>query len=217
LKGLILITGYSHYGRYMWNPSEELVKMLDGEKLEGYILKGLTLPVSFKRTREILLNSLNTLDPAAVICLGLAPSAKKLVVELVSVNTTYFEIPDTDKYRARLEPVIERSMPVARTSLPVERIARMCIEEKNLPIRPGVSIGTYLCNVAGYVAMSWASMKKRIGGFVHIPPHTDLAMRLGLENYLPMYLIRESLLCILRAVIAELDSKKPLLLEEAYD
>ena len=207
----ILLTGYSYYGRFMWNPTEEVVEMLRGRVYRGFRVEGLVLPVSLRRVRRVLLVKLEELSPAAVVGLGLSPRVTKLVVEMVSANLAYFEAPDIDGYRAQLEPVVEGWPSIARTSIPVEKVVEVCARRRGLPLRPGVSIGTYLCNAAGFIEMGWAERTGRIGGFVHVPPHTELSMRLGLGYSLPLSVIRESVECILEVVAEELEQReKPL-------
>ncbi|MDK2383449.1 MAG: pyroglutamyl-peptidase I, partial [Candidatus Korarchaeota archaeon] len=59
--------------------------------------------------------------------------------------------------------------------------------------------GTYLCNAAGYLASLCSSRLRVPGGFLHLPPHTDLAMRLGLPHHRPLGEIVDTVRCVAEA------------------
>ena len=49
LQEIVLVTGFSYYGVYPYNPSGDLAEKLDGAVVEGFKVIGRVLPVSFRR------------------------------------------------------------------------------------------------------------------------------------------------------------------------
>ncbi len=173
--------------------------MLNGRILGEHRVVGRVLPVSLRAVREKLPRLVEELRPSLILGLGLAPRAGKVLLELVFHNTAFFEEADEDGYRAWLEPLVEDGPSMVEARLPVRRIMEECGRRRGLPLRPSVSAGTYLCNAAGYLVSLSSSRLGVPGGFLHLPPHTDLAMRVGLPNHQSLRLIAETVECVLEA------------------
>ncbi|MCE4621131.1 MAG: hypothetical protein F7B95_01660 [Desulfurococcales archaeon] len=183
LQELVLVTGFSYYGVYPYNPSGDLAEKLDGTVVEGFKVIGRVLPVSFRRALGILDELLKEYRPAVAVGLGLHPRATAVLLELAGVNLAHFERPDVNGFRARLEAIDDGGPQVLYTGLPVDRVHSACNEGLQLRIRPSVTIGTYLCNAVGYKIMRYGSLSGAVAGFLHVPPTTDMALKLGLNNY----------------------------------
>ncbi len=186
MKAEVLVTGFTWFNGFQHNPAEEVAEALNGRIIEGYRVRALILPVSLRAVRSMLRRALEELRPRLALGLGLDPSAREVRLELVAYNIACFREPDVDGHRAWLEPVDPEGPRAAATTLPVERIARRC-EEKGLKLKPSVSLGTYVCNAAAYTIMSYAEKHGAMGGFLHVPPCTELALRSKLENSMPLH------------------------------
>ncbi len=197
----VLVMGYMNYGRYLWNPAEVVVDLLDGMNIKGCRVIGKKLPVVLKEVKELVPKYLNSVDPEVSIGVGLNPNISKVVVELASSNLVSFEKPDEKGYQTLLEYVRGNELRVLKTLLPVEKIHRRCVLERNLPLRFTIGIGSYLCNVLGYLISEWAYENGRVGGFLHVPPHTDLAMKLNLRNFIRINDIVDSVKCVIESSI----------------
>ncbi len=204
----ILVSGFSYYGRYVYNVSGQVAEDLDGTTIRGFRVVGTVLPVSLRRALPMLRKLLEEYRPVLVVSTGLHPAANAVLIELAAANTAYFSSPDVEGYRARLEPLEPEGPPVAYTGLPVRRIVEECAEARGLKLRPSVSIGTYLCNAVGYTVMSYSSRTGVPGGFLHLPPSTDTAMRLGLRNMLPYREILEAVRCVVEVSAETLVAKQ---------
>ncbi len=55
--------------------------------------------------------------------------------------------------------------------------------------------------------MKYASENGKLGGFIHIPPHMDLALRQSLANYMSAYELRLGLECIIKESVKYLSEK----------
>ncbi len=201
LSPRILVTGFSLYNGYLYNPTTQIVEDLNGTVINGILIEGVVLPVSFKRAIPMLKSMLEERKPAIVLGLGFAPRASQAVLELAAANLAFFQIPDADGYKAEGEEIEHENELVVETRLPVKKIIDNCIKAQRLPLVPSVSIGTYLCNAVGYTIMSYTARYGAIGGFLHIPPTTDVAMRLGLKMGIPYRDIFECVLCVLKTSV----------------
>ncbi|WFO75870.1 hypothetical protein J4526_03165 [Desulfurococcaceae archaeon MEX13E-LK6-19] len=196
----IILMGYSFFDKYYLNPSEEIAKLLDGQSIEEFSIKGIVLPVSVEKVKKEVPRILMSENASIVLGLGLSPIIDKPVIELSFVNLLYFTRPDIDGMTYKFESIVENAPMVLSTNLPFKEICEEC-EHKGIGVRPGVGIGTYLCNMLGYLIAYFARTKKFIGGFIHIPPHTDLAMRIGLPVSVSLHEILDSIKCVLRATV----------------
>jgi pyroglutamyl-peptidase len=203
LKPLILLIGYSVFAGFQINPAEEVVVALNGYEINGLRVKSLVLPVSYRVVKEKLPSMLENEEPAAVIGVGLAPRAIRPILELSASNIASFTARDEEGKMLDLDYIDSvGELRVVKTRIPVENVLSEC-RRRGLEIRPGVSIGTYLCGVAGYIIMRYAWDHNVPGGFIHIPPSTELAMRHRLPNYMPLGQIIETIRCIIDVVSAK--------------
>jgi pyroglutamyl-peptidase len=196
----VLVTGFEPYGSFHYNPSEEVARILDGAEVGGFRVIGRVLPVSLKRAPPTLLRLLEKYRPKVVLALGLAPRAKSVVVELAFANVADFRASDADGSRAEMVKLAEDGPLVLPTHLPVDAIVSTC-RGRGLRLSPGVSAGTYLCNVIGYLVSRYSQDSRAVGGFLHIPPTTDLAMRHKLEWGMPMHEVLAAVRCVLEVAI----------------
>lgn len=197
----ILVTGFSIFDNYLYNPTSQIVEDINGAVVNGIVVEGVVLPVSFKHVVSTLRAILEERRPAIVVGLGFAPRASRVVLEIASTNIAYFQTPDIDGYLAEGIEIESGGKLVVETKIPLREVIEHCVKALRLPVVPGMSIGTYLCNTAAYIIMSYAERYNAIGGFLHIPPTTDISMRLRLPNSLPYREVLNSILCVLRICI----------------
>jgi len=210
VSGFVLVTGYSYYGKYWFNPSGEVARLLDGARFGDYVVKSVVMPVSLKAVKSTLPRLLRELEPSLAIGLGLSPGYREVVVELAAANYAYFDT-DVDGYKAELEPVDPEGPPIVYTTLPLKEIIRKCRGERLLPIRPGLGTGLYMCNVAAYMLMRYGLERGVPAGFVHVPPSTENYLRGEAPSGLPLSEILESIKCIIEEALraALLGQDKP--------
>lgn len=199
MKGTVLLFGYSYYDKYYLNPAEEIVKNLHGLIVDGYVLEGMVLPVSVKKVMNIVAREIMHRDDVVlVIGLGMSPIIDSPVLELAFTNIMFFNKPDIDGNIYRFIKIIDDGPFVVTTNLPFKEIYEHC-NNIGAGIRPGLSSGTYLCNILGYLIAYYTRMRGIKGGFIHVPPHTDLAMKLRLTNYRSLNLMIDTIICTIKA------------------
>src|SRR5215212_12123844 len=166
----ILLTGFQPYGGRQLNPSAEVVRALDGTRIDGHTVQGMLLPVSFAAAKQPLTDAIAEHRPVLVVSLGLWPGEPVIRLERVAVNRASFEMPDNDGQRP-LDESVDQEGPVARAvTLPVGKIIAS-LRQKGIPARISDTAGTFLCNTTLYRALGAC---ERLGtgarcGFVHLP------------------------------------------------
>ncbi|BES81696.1 hypothetical protein [Pyrodictium abyssi] len=199
-RPVALVAGFTVFAGLQFNPAEEIARRLDGATIGGLRVHALVLPVSLRRALPLLEERLRALRPRVALGLGLSPRAGKVTLELAAVSLAHYpDTPDEDGHRAVLEPLDAGGPRAYTTRIPLEA-ARTC-SEKGHPVTVGLSAGTYLCNAAAYTIHRYAHRHGAAGGFLHLPPSTELAHRHHLEPATPLWLQLETVKCILEETI----------------
>jgi len=190
----LLLVGFEGFSKYWPNPAETLVGRLDGLQAGGCIVEAKTIPVSLQAVKQ-LAGSLEGYQ--AIMGVGLAPTARRPRLELAAVNLVDYSEPRGGE--ARLTPIVEDAPLTLPTGLPYREIIQAC-RSKGLPLDPGASIGTYMCNALAYTLHLHSQKTGVPAGFIHIPPDTATAMRLNMRNYTPTWILEETLKCIIHTL-----------------
>lgn len=170
----LLVTGFEAFGGHGRNPSAEVARALDGERLGDAMVRGLVLPVAFGRAEAALVEAIERLRPARVLSLGLAPRRHEIGVERVAINLLDAPIPDNDGC-CPAEGPLDPQGPAARfATLPAKTIAQaLC--DAGLPAAVSLSAGSYVCNALFYALLAAAERRAIPAGFIHLPPLAVLA------------------------------------------
>jgi pyroglutamyl-peptidase len=103
-ENTILLTGYSSYSKYWFNPSSEVARVLDRAVINEYRVVSRVLPVSFRVVVSELPRLLEELKPRIALGLGLDPRARQVQVELAAVNYVYSEVSDVEGSSSGISP-----------------------------------------------------------------------------------------------------------------
>jgi pyroglutamyl-peptidase len=167
---IAVVTGFEPFGGRDANPSAEVARALDGERIAGARVQGHVLPVSLERLPHQVDEILSGPPPAAVISLGLAPGEPMIRLERVGLNLAQFDIPDNDGRLLRDAPVEPGGADGCFATLPLRRIERRLLAA-GIPARLSLSAGAYLCNATLYAFLR--RLRERAPatpcGFVHLP------------------------------------------------
>jgi len=174
----ILLTGFEPFAGEHINPSQELVRVLDGETINGHRVVGAILPVAFASTLSMLEALLETHRPALVLATGQAGGRSELSIERIAANLIDARIADADGLQPIDEPAIVGAPAAYFSTLPVKAmLARLRV--LGIPAALSQSAGTYVCNqvffgLAHIVATQYPGMR---AGFVHVPWLPEQAAR----------------------------------------
>jgi pyroglutamyl-peptidase len=194
----ILVSGFTVYGGFQLNPSEEIARMLNGSVIGGCRVESVVLPVSLRKAPRMLAEKLESLKPSLALGLGLSPRARKVTLELAAVSVAHYpDYPDEDGYKAFYEPLPgAHGLEALETRLPLPDVLSEC-SRRNLPLTASLSAGTYLCNAVAYTIHRYAVENKVPGGFLHLPPTTELQLRHNLPHSIPLNIQAETVKCVI--------------------
>lgn len=166
---MILVSGFQGYGGRAANPSEQVARALDGERIGGALIQSHVLPVDFGAMCRRMPALIDELRPRMIVSLGLWPGEPMVRIERVAANWSWFELPDATGHRQNGK-VIEGGPDGYLTTLPADAM-QAAIRAAGLPCRQSGSAGTYLCNAMSYVTLHHCAQHHpdTIAGFVHLP------------------------------------------------
>lgn len=166
----VLLTGFEPFGGEPINPSQEIVRALDGEAIRNHRVVGAILPVTFASTLPMLQDLLATHRPRLAIALGQAGGRGELSLERVAINLIDARIADNAGAQPIDSPIIDAAPPAYFSSLPLKAIEQH-LRTLGIPVAASLSAGTFVCNQAFFslahlLAAGPADIR---GGFIHVP------------------------------------------------
>lgn len=209
----VLLTGFEPFGEYKVNPSELLMRSLEGRTIAGCLVAVRVLPSETRALRERLEAAIRETRAEVLIGTGLAAHRTGLSVERVALNVLDFDIPDAVGVM-RKNDSIARGGPDARLStLPLDLVADGW-KANGIPGYVSNTAGTYLCNQWLYEALALTAnaVPPVTVGFVHVPCLPSQAIELGAERTpsMSLELMRKGIESLLETVVPWLDSRPAL-------
>lgn len=180
----LLLTGFVPFLDNPINPTEEIVKRLDGKVINNYEIVTAVLPVDFHESEQQLKKAITATQPDVIIMLGLAAGRYKITPERIAIN-----IKDGDKdnkgYIPVDEPIDPNGVDGLFSTLPIRKMVDV-LKGNDLPAEISNTAGTYLCNNMMYIALQEAikNNDSYLAGFIHIPASHELAIQ---NNRLPSW------------------------------
>lgn len=170
IRPCVLLTGFEPFGGERINPSQEIVRALDGEIVQAHRIIGAILPVTFAATVPHLQDLLGKHRPALVLALGQAGGRSELSLERVAINLIDARIVDNDGAQPVDAPVVDGAPPAYFSTLPVKAIEAR-LRALGIPAGASLSAGSFVCNQAFYaLAHLLATRHPEVrGGFMHVP------------------------------------------------
>jgi pyroglutamyl-peptidase len=206
-----LLTGFEPFGSHTVNPSELLVRSLEGRVVGGLVVAVRVLPVETRTLRERLDAALAETSPEAVFGTGYAPGRASLALERVALNVAEFDHADASGAVRKNEP-LDAAGPDARfATLPAAAIVEAW-SAIGIPGYVSNSAGTYLCNQWLYEALALVAARSRSipCGFIHVPALPAQAMEAGAERTpsMSLELMRKGLETAIEAVALRQDASQ---------
>ena len=176
----VLLTGFEPFGPHTVNPSELLVRSLEGRVVGGRLVSVRVLPVETRTLKERLETAVREEKPEFIIGCGYAPGRAGLALERAGLNVLDFEIPDAVG-TMRKNDVITRGGPDARlATVPLPEI-NDAWKAVGVPGYLSNDAGTFVCNQWLYEALGLtANATPPVPvGFVHLPALPAQAVEMG--------------------------------------
>ncbi|MDR4890178.1 pyroglutamyl-peptidase I [Fredinandcohnia sp. QZ13] len=180
----LLLTGFVPFLDNPINPTEEIVRALEGQTIGGYEIIGTVLPVDFAESAKQCIEHINEVKPDVVISLGLAAGRNKVTPERIAINCRDGA---ADNSGVKLQDaLIEEEGPAGYFStLPIREFVNASVE-KGYPATISNTAGTYLCNNVMYSVLHKIEQEnlEMRAGFIHIPASHELGLK---KNGIPSW------------------------------
>jgi pyroglutamyl-peptidase len=169
----LLLSGFEPFLGFPINPTEAIVKALDGMEIGDYVVHGVLLPVDYETAGPRILDAMDEVKPDAVISLGLAAGRTSITPERIAINCRDGE-PDNCGVALQDAPIVEGGPDGYFSTLPIRKMVNV-LNESGFPSRISDTAGTYLCNNIMYTVRHAVGAEVQ-AGFVHIPASHELAV-----------------------------------------
>ncbi|MFP4322613.1 MAG: pyroglutamyl-peptidase I [Anaerolineales bacterium] len=162
----ILITAFDPFGDLSENASQRVLETLDG--LAGLVTE--VLPTAFSAATERVLGLIDTHQPAAVVCLGVAEKSSALRLERVALNLDDARIPDNHGAQPRGSQIDPAAPPAYWATLPIEDMHAALIAA-GVPGEISNHAGTFVCNHVFFAVQHYLTLTAPAtpAGFIHVP------------------------------------------------
>ena len=172
----ILLTGFEPFGGDAFNPSGEIARQLHGAVIGRHVVHGALLPCVFGGAERELRAHLRRLEPALVVCLGLAEGRREITPERVAINVDDARIADNAGRQPVDRPVIRGGPAAYFSTLPVKAIVA-ALAEAGMPAAVSQTAGTFVCNHVFYALMHELRRRPEVrAGFIHVPQAREHAV-----------------------------------------
>lgn len=174
----VLLTGFEPFGGERENPSLQIARALDRERIAGHRIVGAALPTEFARSLPALEALLGQHRPALVLAVGQAGGRPAISLERVAINLIDARIADNADDQPVDVPVIRDAPNAYFSTLPLKAML-LRLHAAGIPAALSHSAGTFVCNQVFFgLAHHLATRKPRArGGFVHVPYLPEQAAR----------------------------------------
>ena len=197
----ILITGFEPFNKEKINPSWEAVKSLP-DSIDGNEIIKLNLPTVFKKSSEILLKNISSINPNIVICVGQAGGRYEISLERVAINIDDARIKDNEGNQPIDEVIFNDGENAYFSTLPIKKIKD---ELNKIPIPAAISntAGTFVCNHIMYSLLYYVNKNNLNikGGFIHVPYIVEQILDKPNTGYMPKEMIVNALEIIIKTTV----------------
>lgn len=176
-EATLLLGGFEPFHGERRNPSLEVIRALDDERIAGLRVSALELPVVYGAAARRIGDAIARTRPAAVLGLGQAGGRPVITLERIAINLLDGPGRDNAGRRAIDKPVVEGAPDAYFARLPLRDILR-ALERRRIPATLSLSAGAFICNAVMYAALHELRRRPAIPcGFIHLPYDTQQGVR----------------------------------------
>ncbi len=155
----ILLTAFEAFNNDSINPSEEILK----EIIDDNIIKKL-LPVSYKRSKQELIDTIKKEKIDFILSLGYAASRKEISIEAKAQNEMQAIICDNDGIKKEGDKIKEAGPDYLYTNVNIKELLNYMPKQQAYESNDA---GKFICNLVYYLSLDEMDGNAL---FVHIPP-----------------------------------------------
>lgn len=191
----ILLTGFMAFEGVDINPSQKIVAEVHGMGASDIHVE--ILPVVFAEAGARIRTLIRTMNPSAVLSLGVATGCKAINLERFALNINDAKIPDNAGQQADGQAIVPDGVNAYRSTLPLAQM-HTALTYREIPVTYSNHAGAYVCNHVFYCARDEIErLDLNIPcGFIHIPMMREINHP-NTENGLPFQTMLDAILCCL--------------------
>ncbi|MBI3733231.1 MAG: pyroglutamyl-peptidase I [Chloroflexi bacterium] len=174
----LLLTGFEPFGGSTINPSEQVVRALAREGLDGIALHTAILPVDRARGPATVIEAARRFQPDAILCLGEASRRLAISIERVAINLMDYRIADNSGQQVVDEPIAPDGPAAYFVTLPTRAMLEAA-RAAGAPAELSLSAGAFLCNQVTYAILHHLAQNQLAipAGFIHLPALPEQAVK----------------------------------------
>jgi len=165
----VLLYGFGPFLDLKENPSERVVRALDGKKVKGNEVVGIVLPVEYGRAASLLSAKMREIGPGLVLGTGAYRSFPKLGVTKLAANFKF----TLEKDNAGESPKGERIVEGGPDGIFMNIDSEGLVAHLNAAGVPAMLIlsapDAYVCNLSMFVVAAQSRKDGFRCGFIHLP------------------------------------------------
>ena len=174
----ILLTGFEPFGGEQINPSWEVAKALDGQKIAGVNIIARMLPCVFGEALKVLQQSIDEVNPDLVLALGQAGGRSDFSIERIAINIDDARIADNAGARPIDQAVVNGAPAAYFSTLPIKTMVAG-LRAAGHPASVSQTAGTFVCNHVFFGLQHALHGSGVRSGFMHLPLLPAQAARLA--------------------------------------
>lgn len=168
VRGNVVVLGFDVFGEEIGNPASRIAESFNGLVIDGYLVHGLTIPVSYASVKRSIKLVFELYSPAMVIALGLSVSKPLPTLERIALNYVDSSLPDVDGVIFSDKRIIHDGPLALETDVDIYGLRDYLLNE-GIPIIISYHAGTYLCNYMYYLLLYESKIRNIKSLFIHIP------------------------------------------------
>ena len=174
----ILLTGFEPFGGEQINPSWEVAKALDGQKIAGVNIIARMLPCVFGEALKVLQQSIDEVNPDLVLALGQAGGRSDFSIERIAINIDDARIADNAGTQPIDQAVVNGAPAAYFSTLPIKTMVAG-LRAAGHPASVSQTAGTFVCNHVFFGLQHALHGSGVRSGFMHLPLLPAQAARLA--------------------------------------
>ena len=174
----ILLTGFEPFGGDQINPSWEIAKALNGQKIAGVNIIARMLPCVFGEALKVLQQSIDEVNPDLVLALGQAGGRSDFSIERIAINIDDARIADNAGAQPIDQPVVNGAPAAYFSTLPIKTMVAE-LRAAGHPASVSQTAGTFVCNHVFFGLQHALHGSGVRSGFMHLPLLPAQAARLA--------------------------------------
>ncbi|MGQ4911358.1 MAG: pyroglutamyl-peptidase I [Candidatus Thorarchaeota archaeon] len=182
----VLVTGFEPFDDFSINPSEEVVKSLDGLKVTGFDVHGLVLPLDYEKAFTKMESVMDSLEPEFILCFGQAYRGG-ITLERIAINAVSTTRADNYGHTPESDIILEDAPAAYFTTIMPHPIVEH-LRRARIPSGVSYHAGTFGCNWILFRVLHKLTTERRNGRalFVHLPALPEQAVEKSQTNLATM-------------------------------